>query len=45
MTLRYKISLLTTATVIIVLIPFSFIHIRALAQQDDNIALVIVKKM
>jgi sigma-B regulation protein RsbU (phosphoserine phosphatase) len=36
MPLRYKISLLATVTVLVVLIPLSAIHIRALAQAEEE---------
>lgn len=36
MALRYKISLLATIAVLIVLIPFSWIYIRALAQAEEE---------
>jgi len=36
MALRYKISLLATITVLVVLIPLSVIHIRALAQAEEK---------
>ncbi len=36
MPLRYKISLLATVTVLVVLIPLSVIHIRALAQAEEE---------
>jgi serine phosphatase RsbU (regulator of sigma subunit) len=36
MALRYKISILTTVTVLIVLVPLSLIHIRALARAEEE---------
>jgi len=36
MALRYKISLLATVAVLIVLIPLSVIHIRALARAEEE---------
>jgi len=36
MALRYKISILATVAVLIVLIPFSFIHISALARAEEE---------